>query len=55
MISGYNNRRSNSAAVEADSTNMQSRTGLGFSVHRFIALILVGPAARDCLRRVGTR
>jgi hypothetical protein len=55
MISGYDNRRSNSAAVEADSTNKQSRTGLAFSVQRFIALILLGPAVRDCRQRVGTR
>ena len=55
IISGYDNRRSNSAAVEADSTNNQWRTGLGFSIYRFIALILLGPAARDCRLRVGTR
>jgi hypothetical protein len=55
IISDYDNRRSNSAAVEADSTNNQWRTGLGFSIHRFIALILLGPAACDCRQRVDTQ
>lgn len=55
MISGDDNRRWNSAAVQADSINMESHRGLRFSIPGFIASISLEPAARDCRQRFATR